>query len=220
MDTTSHTFDVSWCDLLSDPTKLSETQDSDDVWWDSDDMWDIELDEKNTTAQVTKRGYDSLTLRGAVPLPPDARSTFRISIDDYGENEYMMIGLIPATAKPVLGNAPCEYGGWFIPVDPWRYRSILHSCGWVPMSGSDSICTVVPPLPPGSKLEITLSPRTCHVRFCDPLLTYANEYMVLRFKEHDDPYGTIPERHDPTLSGMSVYPAVGMRWSGGKVRFL
>jgi hypothetical protein len=210
----------------SDDDKDGDGDDDEDDE-EEDDMWTVLVDQGGTRAHVTKMGYDTLTLRAARPLqhPPHATTaSFRVIIEDYGDNNYCTIGFVPTGATPVLGREICEYGGWYICVEQSRPRRILSSSAFeflVP--GDDGADPAIPPVPPGTAVEFTVdyTAHMCRVAFYAPAkardFTAPPDAVVdLRFVPNAK-YGSNPARSDPTAvdTCVALYPAVGMQWSGG-----
>jgi hypothetical protein len=215
------TFDPDWCAAVCGV--------SDDG---ADDPWTVDLDNKGTRAEVTQRGYDTLTLRSATSLPHAPRATaasFRVVVEDYGDNEYCTLGFVPSGAEAVVGREICEYGGWYISVAPSRPRRLLYSSAFAPLAADDAAAKAftIPPVPPGSAVEFTVdyTAHTCRVAFYDPAHARnfgaaPNATAMLRFVPTEE-YGSDPARPDPTAAGtcVALFPAVGMRWGGGRVSF-
>jgi hypothetical protein len=219
-------FDPDWCVAV-----CGESHDEDD-----DDVWAVDLDQSGTRAHVVRYGFDTLTLRGARPLPrpPHATtaSSFRVIIEDYGDNEYCTIGFVPGDAQPVFGHEIYEYGGWCICVAPFNSRPLFESCAFAslaPLDGAEK--RIIPPVPRGSAVEFTViysgsedNEWRCRVAFYEAANARdfaASPYKVLelRFAETEE-YGSNPARPRLTATtGMTLYPAVGLRWSGGIVSF-
>jgi hypothetical protein len=110
------TFDPDWCAVACGGP---------DQW--ADYRWVLEFDNGGTRAEVIHRGHNTLTLRGAWPLPRPPHATvasFRVIVKDYGESKYCTLGFVPEGATPVLGQEICEYGGCEISVSPTRPRPL------------------------------------------------------------------------------------------------
>jgi hypothetical protein len=171
-----------------------------------------------------------------LPHPPrGTTASFRIIIEDYGDNNYCTIGFVPGDAEPVVGREICEYGGWYISVAPSHPRRLLGSCAFAPLLAPDdahadaSEFTMIPPVPPGAAVEFAVdyTAHTCRVAFY--ALAKARDFtappddkMELRFLPTEE-YGANPARSDPTTAGgtcVALYPAVGMLWAGGIASFV
>jgi hypothetical protein len=200
-----------------------------DLW--ADYRWVLEFDHGGTCAEVIHRGHNTLTLRGARPLPRPPHATtasFRVIVVDYSGSKYFTLGFVPEGATPVLGQEICEYGGWEISVSPSRWRPLLYSSAFAPLTGDpDAEESIIPPVPPGAAVEFTVdyTAHTCHVSFYTPANARnfaATPYAaaVLRFAPTVE-YGRDPARSDPTAPDtcVTLYPAVNMRSEGAIVCF-
>jgi hypothetical protein len=189
------------------------------------------LDNGGACAEVTRRGYNKLTLRGAASLPPapGAAASFRITVEDYGESEYCTLGFVPDGATPVLGGEICEYGGWYIFVLPSRPHPLLYSCAFALLSVDDADANdfMIPPVPPGTAVEFSVdyTAHTCRVVFYDPenarnFSAPPDAIAVLRFVPREE-YATDPARPDPTATDtcVALFPAVTMTGVGARVSF-
>jgi hypothetical protein len=245
-------FDPDWCVAVYDIStrKPDRDDDDDDEDGDGDDaeddeeddnVWNVLLDQSGTRARVAKIGFDTLTLRGARPLPRPPHATtasFRVIIEDYGDNNYCTIGFVPGDAEPVVGREIGEHGGWYICVAPSRPRRIILSTSALEFlaSGDDGADLAIPPVPPDHAVEMTVNyaAHTCRVAIYAPAnacdFTALPEYVAdLRFVPRKE-YGCYPARSDPTLPRscaapcaapyIALHPAVGMQWSGGTVSFV
>jgi hypothetical protein len=220
-------FDRKWCKIVCGESDDDDDDVYDDGFVDRVMLWIVEVDQSDTRARVIQRGWDTLTLRGASPLPrpPHATSaSFRVVIEDYGANKYCTLGFVPSDAGPVLGREICEYGGWYISVEPFHSRPLLDSGAFASSDAdSDPEAFILPAVPPGSAVEFTVdytaATGKCRVAFFGPGDTASPHKVVdLRFVEKRE-YCSNPARSDPVLTHAALHPAVGMRWVGGTVRF-
>jgi hypothetical protein len=229
----SLTFDPDWCVAVCGESDDDNDEVYDDGFVDRVVLWTVDLDQSGTRAHVTQRGYDTLTLRGARPLPHPPHATtasFRVIIEDYGDNKYCTVGFVPDNAEPVLGREICEYGGWYITVEPFHSRPLLDSGAFASSDAdSDPEAFILPAVPPSAAVEFAVdyAAHTCRVAFYAP--AKARDFtappdgaLELQFVPKAE-YCSNPARSDPTMAEgtcMALYPAVGMRWNGGTVSFV
>jgi hypothetical protein len=237
-------------------------------------QWKVDIDSlTQTRAHLKQHGRaGTMTLRGAAPLPrclpctgtsPQQLPSYCVIIEAYpapdsdGNGQWCNVGFVPshtstdgASVTPVMGRGICNYGGWWIQLQPAAACGLGRPTvvGWTPLlpraAAGDAVGAALtstyatsdeaPPVPAGSAVEFAVdcAAGTCRVAFYTPaavaggFLEAPHAKMELRFaattaRDVRD-WGAVPARSVPTAasSRVQLYPAVEAAYAGAVWRFV